>query len=650
MQNYFNLDDIVYLTEEQDFEIKRSRLKEKDVLLTITGVSYGKSAVVPKEIEGANINQHSVKMELEGLSPYFLSTFLNSKIGKLQSDKYIVGVTRPALDYTSIKKFLIPNISEVFQQHIEDIILKAHMKRLDSQNLYSSAESYLLECLGMTDFVANTENYNIKTLKESFLETGRIDSEYYLPKYDEIEELIQKSNYTKLSELCTLIDHGKQPPYIEGGEIRVFSQKWIGDKSIDYSFINDICEPRTSIDFATNNPDYVCRKNDILYYSVGANIGYCHNYLSDIPVVPGSFITIIRANETKINPIYLGFVLNSFIGRYQSEKRKSGTAQPYIYPKDLREFLIPLIRPEVQAQIAQYIQESYALRKEAQHFLEEAKLSVERNIQMGGGKILIINKLQKESVLKEHLALQVLLSELGFFNKKVPMSQVSYTEKSISESFLSNGRLDAEYYQPKYDYLFNFLEQVPTMRLGELVEIQKSIEPGSDAYQEEGIPFVRVADLSKFGIEKPSVYLDKTIYNQTIRPQKDTILLSKDGSVGIAYKVDRPLDIITSGAILHLSLTSQNVLSDYLTLVLNSSVVKMQAERDAGGSVIQHWKPLEIKQVVIPILPMELQQELSDKVQQSFVLRKEAIDLLEKAKMQVEEAISSFIYPDLLSY
>ena len=76
----------------------------------------------------------------------------------------------------------------------------------------------------------------------------------------------------------------------------------------------------------------------------------------------------------------------------------------------------------------------------------------------------------------------------------------------------------------------------------------------------------------------------------------------------------------------------------------------MQAERDAGGSVIQHWKPSEIKQVVIPILPMKLQQELSDKVQQSFVLRKEAIDLLEKAKMQVEEGISSFIYPDLLSH
>ena len=212
MQNYFNLDDIVYLTQEQDFEIKRSRLKEKDVLLTITGVSYGKSAVVPKEIEGANINQHSVKMELEGLSPYFLSTFLNSKIGKLQSDKYIVGVTRPALDYTSIKKILIPNISEVFQQHIEDIILKAHMKRLDSQNLYSSAENYLLECLGMTDFVANTENYNIKTLKESFLETGRIDSEYYLPKYEDYQRIVE--NYSEGFAPCTKVCTIKEANYI----------------------------------------------------------------------------------------------------------------------------------------------------------------------------------------------------------------------------------------------------------------------------------------------------------------------------------------------------------------------------------------------------------------------------------------------------
>ena len=633
MQNYFNLDDIVYLTEEQDFEIKRSRLKEKDVLLTITGVSYGKSAVVPKEIEGANINQHSVKMELEGLSPYFLSTFLNSKIGKLQSDKYIVGVTRPALDYTSIKKFLIPNISEVFQQHIEDIILKAHMKRLDSQNLYSSAENYLLECLGMTDFVANTENYNIKTLKESFLETGRIDSEYYLPKYEDYQRIVE--NYSEGFAPCTKVCTIKEANYIP-----------LDDKLYRYIELSNIGKSGeiTGYDFqkGKNLPTRARRiveQGDVIVSSIEGSLSSCALITKEYDQsLCSTGFYVLRSSV--LNPETLLTLFKSFPLQQLMKKGCSGTILTAISKLELEQIPIPLIRPEVQAQIAQYIQESYALRKEAQQLLEEAKLSVERNIQMGG-KILIINKLQKESVLKERLALQVLLTELGFFTKKVPISQVSYTEKSISESFLSNGRLDAEYYQPKYDYLFNLLEQVPTMRLGELVQIQKSIEPGSDAYQEEGIPFVRVADLSKFGIEKPSVYLDKTIYNQTIRPQKDTILLSKDGSVGIAYKVDKPLDVITSGAILHLSLTSQNVLSDYLTLVLNSFVVKMQAERDAGGSVIQHWKPSEIKQVVIPILPMKLQQELSDKVQQSFVLRREAIDLLEKAKVQVEEAIST---------
>lgn len=78
-----------------------------------------------------------------------------------------------------------------------------------------------------------------------------------------------------------------------------------------------------------------------------------------------------------------------------------------------------------------------------------------------------------------------------------------------------------------------------------------------------------------------------------IKPRKDTILLSKDGSVGIAYKVSEDMNAITSGAILHLSVKADEVLPDYLTLVLNSKVVQMQAERDSG-SILQHWKPSKL--------------------------------------------------------
>ena len=123
-------------------------------------------------------------------------------------------------------------------------------------------------------------------------------------------------------------------------------------------------------------------------------------------------------------------------------------------------------------------------------------------------------------------------------------------------------------------------------------------------------------------------------------PKKDTILFSKDGSVGIAYKLEQDEDIVTSGALLHLTIkNTSEVLPDYLTLVLNSPVVQMQAERDSNGAVIQHWKPSEIENVIIPILGMDKQKELADMVQKSFVLRRQSKQLLEYAKQAVELAI-----------
>ncbi|MCK4234073.1 restriction endonuclease subunit S [candidate division WOR-3 bacterium] len=146
MNNYFNDDDIVYITEADHDLLKRSKLKENDVLLTITGISYGKSAVVIKKYEGANINQHSVKIELDTsrFLPYFISTFLNSSYGKKQSDKFIVGITRPALDYKRIREYLIPLLSLDFQRLIEKIGIKSHNTIDHANYLYSQAEHILL--------------------------------------------------------------------------------------------------------------------------------------------------------------------------------------------------------------------------------------------------------------------------------------------------------------------------------------------------------------------------------------------------------------------------------------------------------------------------------------------------------------------------
>lgn len=98
-------------------------------------------------------------------------------------------------------------------------------------------------------------------------------------------------------------------------------------------------------------------------------------------------------------------------------------------------------------------------------------------------------------------------------------------------------------------------------------------------------------------------------------------------------------NVISSSGILHLTVKDNAVLPDYLTLVLNSKIVRLQAERSAGGSIIQHWKQSEIENVSIPILPMSSQQKITAKVRESFALRTESKRLLDLAKHAVELAI-----------
>lgn len=66
----------------------------------------------------------------------------------------------------------------------------------------------------------------------------------------------------------------------------------------------------------------------------------------------------------------------------------------------------------------------------------------------------------------------------------------------------------------------------------------------------------------------------------------------------------------------------------------------MQVERDAGGSIIVHWKPEQIKELQIPILPKLTQQKIADLVSKSHEARKKARELLEEAKQKVEKMVT----------
>lgn len=451
------------------------------------------------------------------------------------------------------------------------------------------------------------EGLEVSEISNKSLErTLRLDSEFYSKFNLSQQQLLIELGAQSLTDFTTISDGNHMSisdsfvnegvPYYRGGDIyNVFIETTSSPLRI----------PKHVYDMQTMQRSHL-QKGDVLMSIVGAIIGNVSLVTTNNLATCSCKLAIIRPNQKEILPEYLGMYLMSKLGQQQIQKFRRGSGQTGLILEDFDQLLIPKASRNFQEEISKVVNYAYESYIMSQRLYDSAE--------------------------------QYLLDSLGLSDYIINTDASNV--KSYKNSFLMTGRLDAEYYQPKYDELYKHLNQFETARLGDIVKIQKSIEPGSDYYINEGIPFVRVADLTKFGIERPAIYLDENRFADVKRPQKDTILLSKDGSVGIAYKVNKDSNFITSGAILHLILRSNNILPDYLTLVLNSKVVQMQAERDAGGSIIQHWKPLEISNVIIPILPMVKQVVLSNKVQESFTLRHKSLRVLEMAKQAVEIAFN----------
>lgn len=437
---------------------------------------------------------------------------------------------------------------------------------------------------------------HVRNVKNS---TFRYDSEFYLKVYETVFQKLSRFNCKTISALKSWVTQGPNPIFVESG-IPCLTGRNINSGRIIYENADYVSEEEFKAHI-----NYKVQVGDILITLKGkGSIGKIAFVYDDRPAIFSRDIGIIRSNG--INPSYLHVFLISKYGKLLVDRGETGgTGQSTLTTTHLKEnILVPLL--SIESEIERLHLKSEKLYSESNEIYSSSE--------------------------------ELLLSTLGLL--KWQPSQKNKVVKKLSDSFRRNGRIDAEYHQPKFDELLQIIRKNKHKPLGCIATFKKSIEPGSDAYQTEGIPFVRVSDLSKFELSQPEIHLDRNLFDiEDLKPKKDTILLSKDGSVGIAYKVERDLDIITSGALLHLALFDDEILPDYLTLVLNSKLTQMQAERDAGGSIIQHWRLDEIKQVLIPILPMDTQKELANQIQHSFKLRSESSRLIDIAKHALEIVI-----------
>ncbi len=207
-------DNSDYIDEKELESLKKFLIKIDDILITLKGKgSIGKLGFVrenKRSIFSRDIGL--IRIESKKINVIFVYIFLISRFGKKLIEKGETGGTGQSTLTTSyLKNMDIPVLSKNFQAQIEGIVKSSYEKLDQSKALYKQAEELLLKELDLLDFEPSKEKVAIKNLSESFGSIGRLDSEYYLPKYDEILGKIKSYGSGKLSSVCNVKDENFNP-------------------------------------------------------------------------------------------------------------------------------------------------------------------------------------------------------------------------------------------------------------------------------------------------------------------------------------------------------------------------------------------------------------------------------------------------------
>ena len=452
---------------------------------------------------------------------------------------------------------------------------------------------------------------NFSIIQKSQLEGAkRIDAEYYQPEYLELDNKLEEFG-KNLKTLGELLDKGNS---LTGGatplgaEYPLSGIKFLRVQNImpGYFDLSDV----VFIDEKIHNVQLKRSRladGDVLLTITGVSYGKSVVYKKDFGEANINQHSVRIHLKNEIIPEYISAFFNSKYGRFQSDKKITGNSRPALAYEEIKSYKIPFL--------------SLIKQLAVKGFYDRSLMKVEES-----------NSLYKQ-------AENLLLEKLGLADYK-PKDELSFVV-NFSDIKIAN-RMDSEYFQPKYEKLMSKLKTKSSKLLKELISMKKGFEPGSDVYQEEGKLFIRVSSVTKQElIDKDQKYLKDDLYQKLkkdFEPQIGEILLTKDANPGIAYVIKEPVEGIISGGILRLKL-KENIDAEYLALCINSLIGKMQAERDAGGSIISHWRPEQINRLLIPILSLSSQQKIADLVKKSHEARKKSKELLEEAKRKVEEMI-----------
>jgi len=442
-------------------------------------------------------------------------------------------------------------------------------------------------------------------IKKSQLEgSKRLDAEYYQPEYfidfskgdwQPIGEHLEKCQYG-LS--LAMNDEKIGYPIYKMDDI---DYGLLFEDNIRYAKISD-----------KEIESYLIKKNDIFFNRVNSDefVGRTGIFKGGPKSVFASYLIRLRIKENGlITPDYLNIFLNSKYGKKQIKKyTRQAVNQANVNAEELKQMKIIVLPKLTQEKIADLSNKSW---KEFQN-----------------SKSLY---LQAENLLLEELGLKNFESE----NKLWNIINLSETKKV--------SRIDAEYFQPKYEELESKIKKYKHKLLENVLE-NVSAKFDSMKQPDKQFKYVELSNINiSIGlIDGFSEVLGKEAPSRAKRILRigDIIVSSVEGSlekVALVHKEQENF-LASTG---FFQFRSREILPEVLLVLAKSIVFSWQLEKRCAGTILTAVPKESIKDLLVPILPKPIQQKIADSVQKSHEARKKAKELLEEAKHKVEELIEN---------
>jgi|GEM_PF-2839836 len=365
-----NLSDAVKISGEIHRLIQNYQLRKSDIALTIVG-TIGEVGLLEDEVEVCDFTENIARIRIneDSILPRFLLYFLDSELGKIQSERFSVGSLQYKLSLQSCRNINIylPFSNGKYdiekQKYIVDtvdtIIEKAENYKQKSKRLIEESRNIVAKNIGLPIPSNDLKQYSMFLTDLNSNEYSRLDALFNNPYRKELLNIFKSYPTKPLGELIKPQVGNKILPsdFYKLVELEQIDEET--GRIINYQEVPEL-----------GSEKILLKKGNLLISKLQPEKG-------KVVIVPDSYDTSVGSSEllpysltsNEVSIKYLWAVLRSNYILKQWEYELTGSSRMRIGPNEIKGTIIPIPERGIQEQIVTEIEEKI---NESDKLLENA--------------------------------------------------------------------------------------------------------------------------------------------------------------------------------------------------------------------------------------------------------------------------------------